>query len=125
MKLVNRETFLRLPAGTVFCKFPLNDKGDAHGMMFGISAPSIKGNTICGNDFYSMAIGEGMSPKGEVDFFDTLFSMQENIGKEYPFELFGERDGMFDDENVGFMVFSREEVEDMINELQAALRIAY
>lgn len=126
MKLVDRKTFLSLPAGTIFCKFPLNDKGDAHWRTFGISTPSIKGDSISDIDFYTCALGEGLSPKdSSLDYLDTLIDMQNNLGKEIPFELSGGRDGMFDDENIGFMIFSKEEVQEMIKELQECITKAY
>ena len=125
MKLVDRQYFLHLPAGTVYCKFPLNDKGDAHNRLFGLSAPSIKGDTINDSDFYTCALGEDMSPVDGSNEIDTFFDMQQSLAKEVPFEMNGGRDGMFDDENIGFMIFSREEVQQMIDELQDALDSAY
>lgn len=123
MKLVDRKTFLSLPEGTVFCKFPLNDEGDASKMTFGMGSPCIKGETI-GNDFFSSTLGEEMQPVNANDskeLFDIFFDMQKNLGKEVPFELAGGRDGFLDDENVGFMVYSREEIQEMINELNHCL----
>ena len=128
MKLVERQYFLKLPAGTVYCKFPLTDKGDANKMLIGISAPCIKGDTVGSNDFYSCTLGETLQPKeanDSVAYFNIFFDMQKNLAKEVPFELTGGRDGMFDDENVGFMIFSKEEVQEMINELQDCLKKAY
>lgn len=123
MKLVDRKTFLSFPEGTVFCKFPLNDKGDASKMIFGMGSPCIKGETI-GNDFFSCTLGEDMQPVNANDskeLFDIFFDMQKNLGKEVLFELAGGRDGFFDDENVGFMVYSKEEIQEMIDELNHCL----
>lgn len=125
MKLVDRKTFLSLPKGTVFCKFPLNDEGDAHRMTFGMGSPCIKGETI-GDDFFSCILGEDMQPVNANDseeLFDTFFDMQKNLAKVVPFELVGGRDGFFDDENVGFMIYSREEIQEMIDELNHCLRL--
>lgn len=125
MKLIGRKEFLKLPSGTVYCKFPITDDGDAKGMAFGVSAPSIKEDNITNNDFYSCTLGESMIPKGEYNLFDILFSMITTLGKDYPFEHSECRDGMFEDENVGFLIFSKEEVKDMINILQDSLKTAY
>lgn len=128
MKLVERQYFLKLPAGTVYCKFPLTDNGNAKGMTFGLSAPCIKGDTIGEDDFCTCTLGEDLEPKfnsGTEGLFDTFFDMQKNLAKEVSFELSGGRDGFFDDENVGFMIFSKEEVQEMISELQDCLKKAY
>ena len=52
--------------------------------------------------------------------------MERNLGKEVPFDYSYGRDGMFEtDDEVGYAIFSRAEVEMMISELQQALRTAY
>ena len=125
MKLVDRKTFLSLPEGTVFCKFPLTDKGDASGMMYGINTPSIKGESL-NNDFFYCTLGESLQPKeanNSEEMFKCFFNMQKELGKEVPFELVGGRDGFFDDENVGFMIYSKEEIQEMIDELTHCLNI--
>lgn len=125
MKLVNRKTFLSLPEGTVFCKFPLTDKGDASKMTFGMSSPCIKGETV-ENDFFSCTLGEEMQPVNANDskeLFDTFFDMQKNLGKEIPFESAGGRDGFLDDENVWFMIYSKEEIQEMVDELNHCLSL--
>lgn len=122
MRLVDRETFLKLPSGTVYCKFPLNGNRD---MSFMMTAPSIKGDTVAGIDFFTSTLGEDFTPKGDADIFDTFFAMQHNLGVDVPFELSGGRDGMFDDESVGFMVFNKNEVSEMIDELKECLEKAY
>ena len=44
MKIVDRKTFMRMPKGTVFCKFPrLNEATRSYGdYLFGISEPYVK-----------------------------------------------------------------------------------
>ena len=49
----------------------------------------------------------------------------DHLGKEVPFEMAGGRDGFFDDTHVHFAIYSREEVQEMINELQESLKTAY
>ena len=36
MKIVDRKTFMQMPKGTVFCKFPLKNEGDAEHLCVGI-----------------------------------------------------------------------------------------
>lgn len=127
MKLVDRKTFLGLPKGTVFCKFPLNHESYADKMPIEIGAPQIKGDSLT-NDFYAYTLGEDMMPteaEGSDDYFKILFEMQKNLNQDVPFGLVGGRDGFFDDENVGFMIFSKTEVQEMITELSECLKIAY
>ena len=127
MKLVDRKTFLGLPRGTVFCKFPLNRKSYAGKMPIKISAPQIKGDSLT-NDFYVCTLGEDMMPissEGSGEYFRVLSEMQKNLNQDVPFELVGGRDGFFDDENIGFMIFSKTEIQEMITELSECLKIAY
>lgn len=129
MKIVDRKTFLAMPKGTVFCKFPLRFDGDAKKdrLLFGIGAPSILGEAG-GRDFYHIRLGEGMSPKEAtdgVDLMEFLSEMQKNLGMEVPFEHWSGRDGLFQDDSVGFAIYSCDEVQEMIDILQEALRNGY
>ena len=130
MKIVNRQQFLQMPEGTVFCKIQFRDplpgelaySKNGWDAALGIENPSIKGESFS-NDFYAVGIGD-FAPK-EGDDFEVLHDMGENLGKEVPFEMFACRDGFFDDTHVHFAIYSREEVQQMINELQEALKTAY
>lgn len=127
MKIVDRKNFLQMPVGTVFCKFPLAFEGDGKHILFGISTPKIlvSSNAV---DFWSKAIGGNMYPSqgsnSEQDA-DILFDMQRNPGKEVPFEHCSVRDGLYEDDNVGFAIFSRDEVKEIISILENALAAAY
>lgn len=131
MKIVTRQQFGQMPKGTVFCKFPLRNVGDGERMMFGIDTPQIlydktfddDGNFI---DFFCVELGWSMTPKEEgVDNFESLFYLRDHPGESIPFEHNIERDGMYDDDNVGFAIFSKEEVEEMVGMLQESLKTAY
>lgn len=133
MKIVDRKTFMAMPKGTVFCKFPrFNEATRSYsGYMFGIDQPKIKMSDAKtdGVDFYAMSIGSDLAPVGSTcddDFFDILSDMEHNLGKEVAFEYSYCRDGLFEPEDkVAFVIFGRAEVELMIKELQHSLEAAY
>lgn len=131
MKIVTRQQFLQMPAGTVFCKFPLKQKGDGRNLVCGIQPPIIleeKPWEVCGGriDFYCTGLGVSLFPKNrDIDYMDAMCLMANEPGLEIEFDLSAGRDGLFEDDNVGYMIYSREEVEEMIRELQSALNRAY
>ena len=131
MKIVTRQQFLQMPAGTVFSKFPLKQEGDGRNLVFGIQPPIIleeKPWEVCGGciDFYYTGLGVSLFPKNrDIDYMDAMCLMAKEPGLEIEFDLSAGRDGLFQDENVGYMIYSREEVEEMIRELQRALNRAY
>ena len=130
MKIIDRKTFLSMPPGTVFCKIQFRPPTpDEHAYnksgwdsSFSIEDPSIKGET-CGNDFFYAGVGDFQAKEG--DPMDVLQDICDNLGKDVPFEMAGGRDGFFDDTHVHFAIYSREEVQEMVNELQSALKEAY
>ena len=130
MKIVDRKTFLAMPEGTVYCKIQFRDPLPteravaSHGWdsSFDIENPYIKGESLA-DDFYCVGLGSEYPKDG--DDFDVLHDICDNLGKEVPFEMAGGRDGFFDDTHVHFAIYSREEVQEMINELQESLRTAY
>ena len=127
MKIVYRKTFLQMPKGTVFCKFPIKQESEGHNYCFEIGAPSILDEPLK-NDFLLTHLGSDLFPKsanGSDDTFEILSEMQHNLGTEVAFEHWGGRDGLYEDDNVGFAVYSREEVQEMIDLLQEALKNGY
>ena len=130
MKIVDRKTFLAMPEGTVYCKIQFRDPLPteravaSHGWdsSFDIENPYIKGESLS-DDFYCVGLGSEYPKEG--DDFDVLHDICDNLGKEVPFEMSGGRDGFFDDTHVHFAIYSREEVQEMINELQESLKTAY
>lgn len=132
MKIVDRKTFMRMPKGTVFCKFPrFNEATRSYdNYVFGISEPYVKMNDTDEDsvDFYALGIGSNLRPAestGSSKTFDILTDMERNPGKEVPFEYSYGRDGMYEGDEVGFAIFSRDEVELMIQTLQESLATAY
>lgn len=127
MKIVDRKTFLQMPNGTVFCKFPLYFKGNGHDYAFDISSPNIKDESIGDVDFFFTDLGGDMMPIGHCNdsHIDVLFDMVKNLGKEVPFETYSGRDGLYEGDNVGFAIYSKAEVQEMIDQLQQALKDGY
>lgn len=113
---------MQMPEGTVFCKFPMTEEAPRY-MCLGIGTPCILDGTSEA-DFYSTDLGESMAPE-HGDCAMTLLDMREHLGKEVPFEHAGGRDGFFEGDEVGFAIFSRQEVEEMIHLLQEALENGY
>lgn len=123
-----------MPEGTVFCKIQthcatkddncISDSGWDY--VFGLTSPKIKGKSFS-DDFYVQDLGN-MFPiggKGSDDYFDALYNMSEDQNKEIHFELWGGRDGLYETNYVQFAIFSKDEVEEIIRELQTALKKGY
>ena len=81
------------------------------------------------NDYYSLGIGSDFEPagtQGSNDRDEVYADMERNLGKEVPFDYSYGRDGMFEtDDEVGYAIFSRDEVQMIISELQDALKTGY
>ena len=131
MKIVDRKTFLAMPEGTVYCKIQFRDPTpEEHAYSktgwdstFDIEDPSIKGKTCSSNDFYTCGIGDLQAKEG--DPMEVLQDICDHPGKEAPFEMVAGRDGLYDDTHVYFAIYSRYEVQEMIDQLRIALTQAY
>lgn len=114
MRIVDRATFLSLPAGTVFAKFEPHVFGEV----------TIKEQTV-GNDFVEQGLlpwFEGVDDSGA--YFDTLETMV--AGAPSPpldYDCAG-RDGLFDLDQL-FAVFEERDVEALVARLQQALSAGY
>ena len=58
------------------------------------------------------------------DTDDAFFALEENVVDNIEMELLGSRDGLFDDDEM-YYVFSKNEVQQMVNVLTEALKTAY
>lgn len=54
-----------------------------------------------------------------------LTHMECNLGEEVPFEPLCSRDGSYEGDEVGFAIYSRDEVQTMISLLRKALKDGY
>lgn len=109
MKIVNRETFLALPPGTLFSKYtPCCFK-----------ELCIKGETW-GNDFLVQQIADAIEHTGSDDFSERLFRSEvEGDSLPMDFNHLG-RDGCFDDEQL-FAAWERADIEALIVRLNQTL----
>lgn len=113
MKIVDRWTFLAMPAGTVFQKYvPCCFEGLA-----------IKGDSLGFNDFVALWVTESIESTGEGDYGDQLQLAEETGSSVSPnFNGWG-RDGCFDDEQL-FAVWEAEDINKLISVLQESLTSA-
>lgn len=129
MKIVDRKTFLQMPKGTVFCEFPILDSPNynhADTYPLAVFAPHILEDSS-ESDFSSTCLGY-MSPvaaQNSMEEQEILIDLQGNLGKEYAFASETTRDGLYENDSVGFAIYSRNEVQEMIDLLQEALTDGY
>lgn len=106
MKVVDRKTFLTLPAGTVFCR----------GGKWHFGELSVKGDSLSNDWSY-------WSP-GWIDVDDwgdaiPKFEEMLETGSSHPGNTAEGRDGRFDDADL-FLVFEKADLEFLISRLQNA-----
>jgi hypothetical protein len=122
MRVVDRETFLSLPAGTVFAKFGPPGGLDPKVPDWSLSDVAIKWDT-CGEDFLVQDLTaqfEGWT--GSESHFEQMGRMVADPSYEAPpldYDSAG-RDGLFDREQM-FAVWSVRDTENLIACLQSAL----
>ena len=111
MKIVNRETFLKMPENTVFTKY---EPGHFDELM-------IKGETLEFNDFCEQQILEVESNSGDFGEFIDILETAEKEGKSFNLDLHCEgRDGLFDNDQL-FAIFEKQDVEMLIERLKECL----
>lgn len=111
MRIVDRKTFLTLPAGTVYAKFSPH--------MF--SETCIKDDTIRDIDWYYVGLDTPVDADSTETWSDTLFRAMktgENVALDFDTVS---RDGLFDADQL-FAVWDHADVSQLINRLQQALR---
>ena len=113
MKIVNRETFLELPPGTLFSKY-------RHCYM---EALEIKGDSLR-NDYCFQQIAEAIACTSSVQHTDLLDDMA-TAGLSVPVDLNCQgRDGCFEMDQL-FAVWEHADVEALVARLQQALIDGY
>lgn len=108
MKIVDYDTFIKMPAGTLYAEYTPCIFGETF----------IKQDNVSGRDrdwFYS----ELVSNPDNDDWVDACEAMEK--GEELPPETAWSRDGMFDYDRK-FLVYSRHDVETMIETLKETLK---
>lgn len=114
MKIVNREIFLAMPAGTLYSKYEHCFFGDL----------CIKGDTLPnGNDWFYQQLADAVKSDDSGDFSSKLFNSAEN-GTELEMDFHREgRDGCFDLDQK-FAVWSLTDLEHLILRLTEGWRDA-
>lgn len=111
MKIVNRETFLSLPGGTLYAEYrPCYTEG-----------PYIKGRTVNGNDY---EYADLISPEVEdgCEYLDVFAEMQDN-GTNVPIEITTVRDAMFN-KRAMFAIYDTHDIGLLIEALSECHRVA-
>ena len=111
MRIVNIDTFIKLPAGILFAKYEPHIFEDL----------MIKGNTD-NNDFSSVRLLEVKA--GSLDeMVDILESAR--VGSSFKLDLeYYCRDGAFEKDQL-FAVYEKEDVEQLLETIHRCLKIAY
>jgi hypothetical protein len=106
MKIIDRKTFLSLPAGVLYSKYAPCVFGDLQ----------IKGDTVGQNDFYTQQIADSIKCHDSGEFVDIL-SMAEESGESFDLDLDIEgRDGLFEDKQK-FAVWETADMRALIERL--------
>lgn len=113
MKIVDRKTFLALPAGTVYSKY-----APCH-----CEEIAIKHSTIADNDWVYTSIDtiSFVDSDGSSDLYDTLLAAQvgDSINTDITMDS-AYRDGLFDNEQQ-FMIYSKDDTKKLIDLLTQTL----
>lgn len=111
MKIVDRKTFLAMPAGTLYSKFQPDCFDELE----------IKGRTTSGgDDFLSQQIAGAIQNNGMEDFSERCDQMR-LAGASVPMDFSSEyRDGLYDQGQL-FAVWEAGDVAELIHRLQMAL----
>lgn len=107
MKIVDRKTFLGLPAGVLYSKYE----------SFVFDELEIKGESIGSDDFYTQRIAGAVKCDDSNEFINLLDGAQLN-GTSFSLDLNCEdRDGMFDQDQL-FAVWEADEIADLISRIK-------
>ena len=109
MRIVDRKTFLMLPAGIVYSKY----KPCVFGSL------EIKGDSIR-NDFFSQQIANAVDCDNSEEFSEILFKAEET-GENFKMDFNCEgRDGLYDDDQL-FAIWNADDVEALIDRLKETI----
>lgn len=110
MKLVNRETFLRLPIGTIYSKYePCIAR-----------SPQIKNETLTG--MQGQSIDWFYQDLVEPNLMENMIDLISGTGQT-DLDDAGQRDGCFDYDEY-YLIWQPKDLQQLITNLQAALPIA-
>ena len=112
MRIVNLDTFIAMPEGTLYSKY-----SDMRTIEDG---PLIKGESMMPQkDFGYQEINAAIDNAGSSDFIDKCDAMKygETVGMDFHCQG---RDGCFDEDQL-FAVWDRKDVEQLVDRLKEAL----
>lgn len=114
MKIVNFETFRKLPPGTIYCKYEPQVFRELE----------VKDETLDYGDFLCACLTGWVDSNGSDDTTEILYEA-EKTGESFDLEVdcYG-RDGMFEEDQL-FAVYEKKDVEQLIQALQKSLKDAY
>lgn len=115
MKLISKRILLQMPKGTVFAKKT---------RVFTETSPILVLGDCSDRDFYYINISSFCFGESDLDTDDAFFALDRSMGRNIEMELCVSRDGLFDDDEM-YYVFSKKEVEQMIDVLTEALKVGY
>lgn len=121
MRIVNRQTFLSLPAGTVFMKWPAQPVDGSYYDLAPDGCVQIKWDTCAGVDFVCQDLvpyPQGWKDSGDLAD-DQIAMLGGEEGKPADYDCAG-RDGLFDQEQL-FLVWDVGAHQKLIDLLQRAL----
>lgn len=112
MKLVNRETFLSLPPGTVYVTYESGTCGHL----------SIKGDNCGNNDWFftSLETLNIIDVNSSAELYELITTMECGDSIELDCQSL-ERDGTFDDD-IQFFVYTQEDINKLITVLTNTLK---
>lgn len=107
MKIVDYDTFIKLPVGTMYC--------ETEPYIFG--EIKIKQETINdGNDWFYQSFQDNLDKEDwKEDIYNECLKREVNL--DFDIQT---RDGMFDYQRT-FAIYSQKDIQDMINKLQSIL----
>lgn len=117
MKIVDRQTFLALPEGTLFCKYATGEVGVGTLLIKGETCTDTGGKAI---DFMYQDIADAW-PKDcdhTGDLVDAYEEMKQGKDRPLDFDCQG-RDGLFEQDQL-FAVWSADDVKALIYRLEQA-----
>jgi len=112
MKIVNIETFLKMPEGTIYTKY------QSFGMVNGFY---LKGESIGDIDWWYMDLLLSTEAKDSDEFFGLMDKAE--YGKEFPVAYHTHsRDGLYEEEQM-FLIYSEEDIKKLVDVLSDTTKI--
>jgi len=110
MKIINLQEFMKLPSGTVFCKYKPCVFGDI----------CIKGDWVTDTDFVYASLTGEIDCTGSNDMIDKLFKY-EKTGESFNLDLDAyTRDGLYE-KNQLFAVYEKRDIAQLVKKLEELL----